>query len=92
MRDVDGVANDIGGASLALRSLGHESIMGVGRKGCEMDGDASSAKRYRARAAEVRGAAEKMTSLETREMLLSIAANYERLASRIEASARQSRR
>jgi len=55
-----------------------------------MERDIGSAKRYRERAVEVRAEAETMINPETRQMLLDVAASYERLAKTLEANARRS--
>jgi hypothetical protein len=54
-----------------------------------MEGDTGTGKRYRERAAEVRAEAETMASPEIRQMMLDIAANYEKLADRLDAVARR---
>jgi len=89
--DVDGVADHIGGAVLALRSLGHGVSMPRGPKGREMDGDTNTASRYRHRAEEVRAVAETTKDPEARKLLMHIAQDYEHIARSLEAIAASDR-
>jgi hypothetical protein len=54
----------------------------------QMDEEPDAAKRYRERAAQVREEAERITSPDIRQTLLTVADNYEKLAARIESRAR----
>jgi len=53
-----------------------------------MDEEPSAAKRYRERAAQVRDEAERITSPDIRQTLLTVADSYEKLAARIETRTR----
>jgi hypothetical protein len=52
----------------------------MGQTGCEMDDDATRAKTYRQRAAEMRIVAENVASDNSRRLLLKIAADYDRMS------------
>jgi hypothetical protein len=64
--DANLVADDIGGALLALGSLMRGDI--VGPTGREMDWESDTAKEYRNRAEELRAIAERMTDKESRKL------------------------
>jgi len=54
--------------------------MSMGRMGFEMDDDASRAKKYRERSAEIRVIAENVASDDSSRLLLKIAEDYDRIA------------
>jgi len=56
-----------------------------------MDEETPKAKQFRKKAAEARAEAEKMTMTQAKQMLLEVAANYERLADTLDANARRAR-
>ncbi|MEJ1969730.1 MAG: hypothetical protein WDN03_14015 [Rhizomicrobium sp.] len=69
---MNGVADEIGGAFLALGSLGHEGSMAGQTQGCDMGAKADLAKRYRRRAEDVRTIAQGLYDDAERKKLMEV--------------------
>jgi len=87
---MDGVADDIDGALLALGSLGHELNMACRARalGRDMETRKEKAERYRKRAVEMHALAMTMFDPDVRKTLLTVAADYVHMAQTMEDLAR----